>query len=455
MVHDPASPRTTSARALDLLAPALTAVAALSVFGLLGTQSPFAWLVLGPVALVSLALLMRTAPVLLFWSVPVSMYWFTYLPLMHYEFLALLCAGFTLVTSPIRTRLDRLRIPVLHGRYLIFLLSLLPGLVVAISPWRFFATFKLFALGLVGFEAARRGARRLGHEALLWGPTLFIAISTGMMMTRVAASGIPGFKSATLRSFLSEMPWGGSNYVAAVMVLCLPAMTLLARTSPARGWRRRTVVTVIGLTMIALLVTASRGGFALAAGYLVLLGVRNRRSLVPVAVAAVAFGIAVFATSFGQGMLSRFSSARSWDSAGFRVMIWQSAFERGWRHLPFGVGAGQGMIQEDRLQQIDPHNFLLQLFSESGPIAVALWLWLVATLWDRARRLRRDPATRMVGDAALGVVAMMFLNMLFEPTLSGNVYHLLFWWIVGILFGGAEAITLRKVPAPTTSTVLT
>jgi O-antigen ligase len=443
MNHDPAPPRGTAPRALELVVPALTAVAALSVVGLLGLRSPLALMILGPVALASMALLLRAAPVLLFWSVPASMYWFTYMPLMHYEFLALLCAAFTLISSPLRVRADRLRIPALEGRYLLFLLALLPGLLVAISPWRFFAAFKLFALGLVGFEAARRGARRLGHEALLWGPAIFMAISSGMMLMKVAASGIPGFKSAALRSYLSEMPWGGSNYVAAVMVLCLPAMVLLARTSPAHGWRRRTAVAITALTLAALLVTSSRGGFALAAGYLVLLAVHNRRSLIPVAGAAVAFGFAVFATSVGQGMLGRFSSARSWDSAGFRVMIWQSAFERGWSHLPFGVGAGQGLIQEDRLQQIDPHNFLLQLFSESGPIAIVLWLWLIAAVWSRAVRIRRDPATPALGDAALGTVALMFLNMLFEPTMSGNVYHLLFWWIVGILFGGAEAITLR------------
>ncbi len=50
----------------------------------------------------------------------------------------------------------------------------------------------------------------------------------------------------------------------------------------------------------------------------------------------------------------------------------------------------------------------------------------------------KDERTRTIGSAAIGTLSLTFFNMLFEPTMNGNLYHLMFWWIIGIYYGGAE-----------------
>ncbi len=225
-------------RVLPGLGPALVAAAVVFLIGWMGPMNPFAWVLAAPAVLVGFILVLRTAPLIIFWAVPISMYWFVYMPVMHYEALALLAAGVTGARNLARMRLRRVVIPALEGRYLLFLLAILPGLLVATSTWRYFGSYKIYVVGLLGFEAARRGARRLGHEALLWGPAVFLGMSAAMLTLRVMTSGIPSFKGIALRSYLSTLPWGSSNYVAAVMVLGPPGPRAAGPHEPAGGMRR-------------------------------------------------------------------------------------------------------------------------------------------------------------------------------------------------------------------------
>jgi O-antigen ligase len=146
-------------------------------------------------------------------------------------------------------------------------------------------------------------------------------------------------------------------------------------------------------------------------------------------------------TPLGHGLMLRFTDARSLESVFARVLIWQAAWQRGVSHLPFGVGVAQGLVTHDSLLATDPHNYLLTLFSEMGIPGLLLWLWLFAALWSAGRGLRAHPGSHEVGTALLATLAIAFFNMQFEPTLAGGLYHLLFWWLVGIYYaeGPAEA----------------
>jgi hypothetical protein len=246
-----------------------------------------------------------------------------------------------------------------------------------------------------------------------------------------------------LRVYLSDLSWGTSNYVAAVFVLCLPSLLFLVAQSRETIWARVAAVGTLAGSLAGLIVTNSRGGAVLAA---LLLGSSlravRRRPVSILLTAVVIIGV-VAGTPYGRALVGRFASQKGADSLIFRAFIWQAALLRGWTHMPFGLGAGQGLVTSDRLQEIDAHNFLLTLFSESGPLAVAAWVWLFLAVWKRATTLRTHPGTAQAGNALAATLILALANSMFEPTLVGNLYHLLFWWIVGIYY--AEDVRLPGV----------
>lgn len=423
------------------LVPVGLPLAALLLIGLFGPKSPLTWLIAGPVFAIGVVTALGQLPLLVLWAVPGSMCVFYYLPIFHFEALVMLLAltmGFASF-SALKVRSWRLQ-PV-EARYLAFLATMLPGIVAAVSLWRYFGAFKVYFLGLLAFEVARHSVRRYGRTALLWGPAIFCAATAAMMAVRVVRSGIPAFKSVEQRVYLSDMGWGTSNYVAAVLVICVPSLVLLVRGTGRSTWPRFAAVGTLIATLGAILVTTSRGGALLAIAYLLSLVVRIRNKVTATALALlVVAGITL--TPFGTGLVDRFTNPQGSDSIIFRAFIWQAGLQRGWTHLPFGVGIGQGILQNDRLQGIDTHNFLITLFAELGPIGVVAWLWLFAALVGAARRLSQHVETRIAGSAFKATLALAFANLLFEPTLVGNHYHLLFWWLVGILHGCGQPAEL-------------
>jgi hypothetical protein len=427
--------------------PIAATLALLLAFGFAGPRDPAFWLVVGPLAVATLVLALARTQLLVLWLVPVSMCVHVYLPVLHYEALTLLLGGALLLGAWSAGRPLARHLEPVEWRYLVFLASLLPGIAVASSLWRFGAALKVYIVGLVAFEVARHASRRFGPVAMLLGPAALAVITAAQLAWRVAGSGIPGFRSVEMRVYLSDLSWGTSNYVAAVLVLCLPALLLIHGATRRTSWRRWAGLGALAAALAGVLVTTSRGGAVIAGAYLVsLLAGLRRRLGIAVAILAV-LGGALAMTPFGQGLVDRFTSQRGFDSLVFRVFIWQNAFMRGWDHLPFGLGAGQGLITNDRLQQIDAHNFLLTLFSESGALAVAAWVWMAAALVGRARRLAAHDATRARGVALGATLSVAFANMLFEPTLVGNLYHLQFWWLTGTLYGADDGVDGRP-PAP-------
>jgi len=386
---------------------------------------------------------LRVAPMLLLWAVPISMSVFMYEPVLHYELLVMVLAVSIAIAARDSGARRLPRLDAIERPFLLFLAATFVSVVVAPNMWRFGGTWKIHLLGLLAFEVARRGSRRYGREAMLWGPAIFMLITAIMLMTRASTSGIPGFRSIQQRTFLSELPWGQSNYVAAVTVLCTPAMLLLSRLSPSRSLRSHLAHAILALSLGAMLVTSSRGGFVLSTAYLITQSVRLRRSSLP-ALSMLLIGAATLVLSpFGQATLERFTNWQSTHSIIFRFAMWAAAWDRAMTHLPFGVGTGQGVIQKDLLAWMDPHNYLLTLFSESGPLAVFAWialLLIVARVTRKRRAALGEDATRVLH----ATLALAFLNSMFEPTFTGNLYFLLFWWLVGTLEAGGLRPTVPQ-----------
>jgi hypothetical protein len=392
-------------------------------------------------------------PIVIFWLVPVSMVAFVYAPVLHYEALVLLLAFVMALEALHRFSSNRLTRPhPLVARYGLFLLTLLPALPHVGSMWRFGSALKIYVVGFVAFLVARRAAARWGRSVLLWGPVTFIGLTTVMLTERAATLGIPTVRAVDERSYLSTLPWGSSNYVAAVTVLCLPVFVHLIRVGGRR--MRLAAVAIMGSSLVAMFLTTSRGGFLLSTLYLATLAIRTRRARLTVTLLAGVLVVGMVMTPLGQGLIGRFSDQRGADSIVFRIWIWSEAWNRGVAAFPFGVGAGQGVVRNDMLGAADPHSFMLHLFGESGVLSVLAWLLVFATLWRMAGRLRTSEAARSAGMVMRDTLALALINSMFEPTLVGNLYHLLFWWLMGIYVADegwvrpAPAEVRRAAPAP-------
>ena len=446
MIESPSHP-TARRRPLDTLGPALVVGLVLFAIGLLGVLHPLSLTAVVLAGAAALVLALMNMPILVLWLVPLSMAAFIYLPVMHYEILVLLLAGGLLLQAARQPVRLRLALQPIEWRYGLFLLALLPSVVNATNLWRFGGMVKIYVMGLIGFEVSRRAAARFGREALIWGPLLFVALTSAMLTLRIGQSGVPSFRSLELRTYLTQLPWGSSNYVAAVIVLCMPAMVYVIRV--ASGWRRGAAVGVLTWSLATMLLTVSRGGFVLSVAYLGPLLLRSRRSLW-IAIGVAAAAVAVLAlTPPGRAIAERFTNASSTESILWRMLIWKLAWARGLRHLPLGIGAGQGLGDRgDLLGPADPHNFLLTLFSEDGVLGVLTWLSVFAALWHTQRRLCSSPESMHVGGAMRATLVLVFINMLFEPTMTGNLYHMLFWWLMGIYYGMGYPAEIGSAPRP-------
>jgi O-antigen ligase len=85
-------------------------------------------------------------------------------------------------------------------------------------------------------------------------------------------------------------------------------------------------------------------------------------------------------------------------------------------------------VSPTETQQVNPHlhNVPIQIAAERGLPALAIWIWLIATLTaDLVARLRR-PETRMLAAAALGAVVAMLTAGLFEYNFGDSEFLMLF-----------------------------
>lgn len=412
--------------------PAAVAVATCTWVGIHGLVHPLSLALCAAWGASLLLMACLRAPIVLFALFPLTMLWFVDAPVEPFD-LALV----TLATVSVLPILSRPACPILRPRgialwYSLFLLCLLTTLAAPFNATRLIAVTKMYVIGLVAYGVARYGASRFGRRPLVWGLVLFAGATDAMLILRHAASGVGAGQIMSRRTLLTDLSWGTSNYVAAVLVALLPTALYLLRSPDAGRNSRRLGVAAFATQLAGVLYTTSRGGFLLALGTL-LYAMRGTWK-VPwklVLGSAAALAMVLF-TPLGVGILGRFSDPQGIFSIAARWAVWGAAWERGVTNLPFGIGHGQGLVHGDKLGDIDPHNFPLTLFSEGGPLALLLWLTLMAAVWRRGRALAGSPGTRAAGQSLALLAVLAFLNSLFEPTFPGYFYHTLFWWSVGV-----------------------
>jgi O-antigen ligase len=208
---------------------------------------------------------------------------------------------------------------------------------------------------------------------------------------------------------------GDPNFLAAAIV---PAIVLAGALLPSvRATARWALVLCIGLLVVGLMATQSRGGAVAAAGVFLaalFLMPRQRRRVLAAGLGIALVGALYFATY--PNAFERITSSAGSGSG--RTDIWQVAWRITAQHPAVGVGLHNFTVYSPRyvrepgaLNNVDliaerphaVHNTYLELLTETGVVGLALFLaMIVASLraaWQAASMFERR------GDQALGTLS--------------------------------------------------
>ncbi|MBI4022605.1 O-antigen ligase family protein [Candidatus Berkelbacteria bacterium] len=244
-----------------------------------------------------------------------------------------------------------------------------------------------------------------------------------------------------------------------LLPISLVASTLFLQVP---GWSRPWRWALLGLLLLILVLTLSRGAYlALAAAGLVILATLPHQTLTPrhilalLAIGLVALVGAAGFVSRGQGdALARFTSHATVSDFSFgestqgRFATYETAL-RAWRTSPWlGIGIGNyGPF--DKGYPAGPvddwpivNNEYLELLAETGVIGLGAFLVLALVLLHRsvvAYRATRDP---LLTAALVGVTAA-FVGTLIQYNFFSTLYIIHVWVLVGLLVAVQNLILIR------------
>ncbi len=222
-----------------------------------------------------------------------------------------------------------------------------------------------------------------------------------------------------------------NNDFALALVMNIPLLFYLGRTEDV-PWIKRATDIGVGLTIITILLTHSRGGFlALTATMLVM---AYRAHKLPQAMASLVLMASMFFLFAPAHVVERLASIGQGGqeaSANARLRSWGVAFNMIEEYPFFGVGMrnfqqhyrefAHGFNADEASTHV-AHNSYLQLWAESGSFAFAVYLVLLASMFVSTWQLRRlakmrphlfwvGQYARMMETMTVGfMVGAMFLN---------------------------------------------
>jgi O-antigen ligase len=323
----------------------------------------------------------------------------------------------------------------LHAAWLAFILAASVTLFQAVEPVAFLGGMMRLVLGYGAMAFVLRYAgRRLWPWFALSIPLAGVAVSLQLLQAYLAR-GFDVRKAFLLRTFFSDLGWGVSNYVGAVLALCLLA-TVIVLLLTRLAWLRLACVAALVPMTAGVLMLVSRGTVvAVGCGLLALaLFTRGTGRWRVVAVAALV-ALAFFQSPISKITVARFTTGAQAVSYVARVRLWQDALSRFASHPLTGVGLGQGTYQLDALQKFDPHSYFLSVATETGILGLLAWIALIWTLLRSPWKNSEGSPTARGWAAGLIVLTLIAVfHSSYEPTFTGPQYHFLFFWIYAVLF---------------------
>jgi O-antigen ligase len=238
---------------------------------------------------------------------------------------------------------------------------------------------------------------------------------------------------------------GRSNYLAALLVPILPVA--IAGLFSYRRFLRIAIGVCVGLILVGLLITMSKGAFlsivigSLCAGPMIWkAGLKLRHAAIFLA-AVVCFFLLVLLIApdlliFNYGMLLYRLDAPDYS----RLELWKVAWEAFVTHPLFGIGPNSMYIYNRQFADdvLYSHNFILSTLSELGLAGGVSFFLLLGVLIRRSYRLclstLADPKLKHI---ALGLFVGLLSTLahgLVEPTFPGQQYEVIFWICMALVY---------------------
>ncbi len=254
----------------------------------------------------------------------------------------------------------------------------------------------------------------------------------GWMALWLAGSTVYSYRSGDVetsgdlqRAGAGNMMLGDPNDTAAVILMMFPLCYYLFFNDP-RKWMRGVYALSMALSLVAVVLTGSRGGFLGLVFLLFLLWLRSQRKILGLFVALAVFG--VLWTTAPEGYRERIHSITHYqqdESAMARVYLRDAAI-RMFLHNPLvGIGIGNfTSFQRDygARSSHTAHNMYLLVLGELGAlgITVFLYIWLRALREAKALGKEDDWLRRALGwGTFIGLLDMMvtgyFLSISYYP----------------------------------------
>ncbi len=254
----------------------------------------------------------------------------------------------------------------------------------------------------------------------------------GWMALWLAGSTVYSYRSGDVvtsgelqRAGAGNMMLGDPNDTAAIILMMFPLCYYLFFNDPKR-WMRGVYALAMVLSLVAVVLTGSRGGFLGLVFLLFLLWLRSQRKILGLFVALAVFGI--LWTTAPEGYRERIHSITHYqedESAMARVYLRKAAIAM-FLHNPL-VGIGVGNFNDfardyGAITFHTAHNMYLLVLGELGAlgIAVFLYIWLRALKEAKSLGREEDWLRRALGWGALiGLLDMMvtgyFLSLSYYP----------------------------------------
>lgn len=254
--------------------------------------------------------------------------------------------------------------------------------------------------------------------------------------------------------------YGSPNNLGLFLGRCFPLALAFALSEVDR--RRRVAAAAAAMVMLAaVLLSQSAGAIFIgvpAAIVTVILLLHGRRALLPLA-ALIAIGAAASVVALRSARFARLLDFTSGTNFA-RIRVWQSAINVIRDHPITGIGLDQFLyafrgtyIMPDAWQEPNlshPHNVILDFWVRLGVAGVALFIWIQAAFWLKARQVyafyqNREPLSLALIVGVMGSMVNLIGHGLVDNSVFVNDLAYVFILLLGVTanLSNARAIDTR------------
>ena len=254
----------------------------------------------------------------------------------------------------------------------------------------------------------------------------------------------------------------GNTEIGLALIMVIPILVLLSRDEPRR-WLRIAVKIIFFFSVVATLITYSRGALLGLGVVLSLLFLRDRAKFIvlPLMLILAFFGRPIVESVMPEQWLERMGTIKTYEadrSARMRLNSWYVAYRVALDHPILGGGFKpfdkdiylQYTPEEDLNSQQDAHSIYFQVMAEHGFVGLALYVSLILSTFVSLRqvlwRTRADPARRSFHNRAK-MIETSLAGYLVSGAFLSLSYFDLFFHLVAIAIV-LKTLALRPAPVP-------